>query len=308
MIMQKVYLLLRDNRQTGPFTIDELWQQNLQPGDLIWVESKSHAWTPLNEMFLTPYAEESAAPPASSQLSKERIERNRVPSEIPRPMSYEDKAEALRERALNFKPVVNFKRVESTDIPRDNLLPEEESIYFVDHRRDKYSRQAEMLTGGFFTILVIGGIFWGQKLIREKKDLPTSVSTQIIAGESNSAKAEKDTVRSAPFVQDSVAAPAITNILPVNTKPVTVKKRESSFIASTKLIIKDKPADTARKVDNDVGTTVLPPPVEQPEKKEITADPPKENLSGTEEKKKTLGQAIKGIFKKKKNREKEGNE
>ena len=39
--MNKVYLLLRKNLQTGPYTYEELLQQQLLPTDLIWVEGKS---------------------------------------------------------------------------------------------------------------------------------------------------------------------------------------------------------------------------------------------------------------------------
>src|SRR5690349_8002261 len=43
--MQKIYLLLRNNQQTGPHTIEELVQLGLQPKDLIWVEGKSAGWS-----------------------------------------------------------------------------------------------------------------------------------------------------------------------------------------------------------------------------------------------------------------------
>lgn len=42
--MQKVYLLLRQNRQTGPFTSEELLQFDLKPHDLIWIEGNSAGW------------------------------------------------------------------------------------------------------------------------------------------------------------------------------------------------------------------------------------------------------------------------
>ena len=38
------YLLLRDNRESGPFTLDELRSAGLKPYDLIWVQGKSAAW------------------------------------------------------------------------------------------------------------------------------------------------------------------------------------------------------------------------------------------------------------------------
>jgi hypothetical protein len=43
--MQKVYLLLRNNQQTGPFTVDELLQHNLKSTDLVWEEGRSFGWS-----------------------------------------------------------------------------------------------------------------------------------------------------------------------------------------------------------------------------------------------------------------------
>lgn len=42
--MQKIYLLLRNNQQTGPFSREELLQQGLKIHDLIWVEGRSAGW------------------------------------------------------------------------------------------------------------------------------------------------------------------------------------------------------------------------------------------------------------------------
>jgi len=44
MIMQKVYLLLRSNQQTGPYSLEELLQFDLKPFDLIWIEGRSAGW------------------------------------------------------------------------------------------------------------------------------------------------------------------------------------------------------------------------------------------------------------------------
>ncbi len=43
--MQKIYSLLRDNKQTGPYTLEELVDLNLKPFDLIWIEGKSGGWS-----------------------------------------------------------------------------------------------------------------------------------------------------------------------------------------------------------------------------------------------------------------------
>ncbi|WP_205511419.1 DUF4339 domain-containing protein [Longitalea arenae] len=38
------YLLLRDNKQTGPYTAEELAAKGLKPYDLVWLEGRSAAW------------------------------------------------------------------------------------------------------------------------------------------------------------------------------------------------------------------------------------------------------------------------
>ena len=38
------YLLLRNNKQSGPYTVSELVSQGLKAYDLVWLEGKSAAW------------------------------------------------------------------------------------------------------------------------------------------------------------------------------------------------------------------------------------------------------------------------
>jgi hypothetical protein len=51
------YLLLRDNKQLGPLTLNELTKKGLKAYDLVWVEGKSAAWRYPSEIEeLKPYA------------------------------------------------------------------------------------------------------------------------------------------------------------------------------------------------------------------------------------------------------------
>ncbi|MET0464910.1 MAG: hypothetical protein ABW007_17230 [Chitinophagaceae bacterium] len=51
------YLLLRDNKETGPFSLEELIKFGLKPYDLVWVSGKSAAWRYPSELAeLKPYA------------------------------------------------------------------------------------------------------------------------------------------------------------------------------------------------------------------------------------------------------------
>ena len=94
--MERVYLLLRNNQQTGPFTIGELLQQQLRPSDMIWVEGKTTAWTYLSELELIPFVKASEVQEHSKSIqTSDEIER---------------KAEELRQRVLASAPKTYFPK------------------------------------------------------------------------------------------------------------------------------------------------------------------------------------------------------
>ena len=51
------YLLLRNNKESGPLSFDELIKIGLKPYDLVWVNGRSAAWRYPSEIKeLVPYA------------------------------------------------------------------------------------------------------------------------------------------------------------------------------------------------------------------------------------------------------------
>src|SRR5687768_11107286 len=51
------YLLLRDNKQSGPYTVPELIEKGIKAYDLVWLDGKSAAWRYPSEIEeLKPYA------------------------------------------------------------------------------------------------------------------------------------------------------------------------------------------------------------------------------------------------------------
>lgn len=77
--MQKIYLLLRSNKQTGPYSLEELLQLNLKPFDLVWVEGRSAAWQYPSEIpSLKPFVPETPHAdlpfqPVSTSAMEEKI-------------------------------------------------------------------------------------------------------------------------------------------------------------------------------------------------------------------------------------------
>lgn len=62
--MQKIYLLLRNNKQTGPYSLEEIITSGLKSYDLIWVEGRSAGWRYPSEIdSLKPYLPEQAGIP-----------------------------------------------------------------------------------------------------------------------------------------------------------------------------------------------------------------------------------------------------
>ncbi|HVE62077.1 MAG TPA: hypothetical protein VNA26_09665, partial [Chitinophagaceae bacterium] len=73
--MDKIYLLLRNNKETGPYAIDELAKLNLKPTDLIWVEGKSAGWrNPMEIDDLRFYLEDLSEQPAINAEYKQIYE------------------------------------------------------------------------------------------------------------------------------------------------------------------------------------------------------------------------------------------
>ena len=67
------YLLLRNNKESGPFTIEEIQGMSLKAYDLIWVVGKSAAWRYPGEIQEL----KSFAPPVPEQLTDLPSEKTR---------------------------------------------------------------------------------------------------------------------------------------------------------------------------------------------------------------------------------------
>jgi hypothetical protein len=122
--MQKVYLLLRSNKQTGPYTIDELLELNLKPLDLVWVEGKSFGWSYPSEIeslkaFVDAPAEENTQiiPPFSNNydqadLNASHAVTNKIFVSMP--------ANASNITTSNSKPSINISRAKAEEVKQGN--------------------------------------------------------------------------------------------------------------------------------------------------------------------------------------------
>jgi hypothetical protein len=124
--MHQVYRILRDNKEKGPFSLEELLQLSLKPFDLIWVEGRSAGWRYPSEIeSLKPYVEggqvqkENPAPPRqvhpASQNTRPAI--NNAAPQMPQPALAEgtgpDGEEELTAEKLEKKAAEIYMRVQA---------------------------------------------------------------------------------------------------------------------------------------------------------------------------------------------------
>ncbi len=65
------YLLLRNNKESGPFTIEEIKGMSLKTYDLLWVVGKSAAWRYPGEITEL----KSFAPPLPEQIINSNLKK-----------------------------------------------------------------------------------------------------------------------------------------------------------------------------------------------------------------------------------------
>lgn len=96
----KKYLLLRDNRQTGPYTIDDIRAFGLKPYDLVWVDGRSAAWRYPGEIDEF----KSFAPPVEEQPYDRFYKKSTTENSTARNTSDQQTTEEKPRVNIDFKP------------------------------------------------------------------------------------------------------------------------------------------------------------------------------------------------------------
>jgi hypothetical protein len=289
--MKKVYLLLRNNHEKGPFTVEELLQQHLRPTDLVWVEGISLAWSYPSEVpELKTYF--SGAPYTLPSVHHQITESSHNDD-------IELRAEEIRQKILSFTPTYYTTRPLPQNPLHKTSLPsfKKDEIELIDHRK-KETHAFEWLSAAMITMVVVAGFFGGQRLILSQRHQGNPVVTRSVNADTHAAKSNNNIpnnrVSTTPVVSDTSSN--FVDSITTPEKPV-----------STMAFKSPKPKDTAKKVvvkdtaANSVALTEPPPQViAEPEKKPVEQAIKDTVVQVPEEKKKTFGQVLKGLFKKKK--------
>ena len=96
------YLLLRDNKESGPFSMNDLLNVGLKPYDLVWVQGKSAAWRYPSEVEeLKPYAPIVEEQPFDRFFKKPGEDRKDESPETKEQLQY---APVVKHEELKFVP------------------------------------------------------------------------------------------------------------------------------------------------------------------------------------------------------------
>jgi hypothetical protein len=351
--MNRVYLLLRDNIESGPYTFDELLQQQLQPSDLIWIEGTTLAWAYPNEVeelrkSLTGKTVESvslgAIVPLSSKIAAPEVknpaglppkkESNQLPVSSPKKPKgeIEKRAEELRKKALAFSSQHSFQQ-QPVLHPIHDFQPhlhDHDAVHLVHHKHNNGLPVGEILVAAMMIGLVIIGWYGGANkyFFNRKAPQVNTVATQLVASDTHAAASP---VKSQAPVQttnstsqlDSTAIHSYSNNLqkaPVAhvKNPAEIRKDSQGMVQQTQLAALNNSGDTETKQPEKIivtekkqaeNTEAKEPEKKQPAevKSSETKSPEikkeqavKQQAAPEEDKKKTLGDVFKGIFKKKK--------
>ena len=98
------YLLLRDNKQNGPYTFDEIKAKGLKAYDLVWVEGKSAAWRYPGEVEeLKPFA-----PAVVEQPYDRFFKRPSQENKIAEPLKPNKPLENIKQAQVSEKEIINL--------------------------------------------------------------------------------------------------------------------------------------------------------------------------------------------------------
>lgn len=295
--MEKVYLLLRNNKECGPLSYTQLLSQALVPTDLIWIEGESASW--MTPAELEEYNKKKALQVNIRPVPAVVPAAAHIPPPAKLPFSF---ANAHSFSAIETKPNRKHSLADKTV-----LLPKE-GIDVRIHKKGVKLVSLDQLAGSAFIALVVTTAWFGRHQFFAGKQQSLSfvtpsafMSEQSFAAKKQIVPAIADTIQ---YMQDSTI-PVIG--APIPRKAATVTKNNPTHLNNQpeeEVAVQEelKTADAA--VTKPEVPIVEPAPVIKVEKEpEAVKSVPEQttDTSAGEEvmKKKSLGQALKGIFRKK---------
>jgi hypothetical protein len=255
--MHQIYRILRDNKEKGPFSLEELLQLSLQPFDLIWVEGRSAGWRYPSEIeTLKPYLDnpdpgkDSAVAARQSHPASQTGRQTTSPpinaQPLTEPVSVEEKEEELTSEKLEKKAADLYLRVQAYAQQKEQQEGETQVKYArsLDDLKQEYAdwlhkkkskrnplRNKNLLATISLTVLVlIASLFFVFGRNKRSRKLPVEQSVNYV--ESVSASKE-NTTKSTPGIEPKLTS--AKNI--ISSKPQHKELSVDEFIDSVERVM-----------------------------------------------------------------------
>jgi hypothetical protein len=231
--MQPIYFLLRDNQESGPYTIDELLLQRLTSTDLVWVQGRTNAWCHPSELeeFTVTYSinreKLNEIDPIPGRQSSPRRNRRTGRGEI------ENRAEEIRKNILSQAIISGSRRLEiqEDESPTSFKIPEERIDLVVHKKRVKLPNPHFLAIG--FMLIFIAGAWFGRDIWVNKSRFLDSVAkpfeenaTVVIPEKKQTPVRQSLQTETTPLIQDSTSTKNVTDS--INANAVAVKENISA--------------------------------------------------------------------------------
>lgn len=316
--MDKVYLLLRNNRQTGPYHLEELLQQQLQPNDLIWVEGKSMGWSyPAEWEELKSYIKQPETILAANTNNSTDIPDNpKTPLQnagtsrhiyVSLPVNHlasnattadkslEEQAEALRKKieaySRTHKPLPTGENQPPAYMPKNiSDLQKDYTAWLHQQTKNKKNRfYKRMGVAAFIMLLLSGGYILAKDRLLAKETAALTVNHTLKSETNQSAKSNRRPIPQNTYPEiiapDTMAAAAY---IPTAISTGKNSRHNKGTIAAIKI-----PVPTLTDMEND-----KPPVLLDNTKINITQQESASEATINTAKNNTLGSKISRLFKK----------
>ena len=239
--MQPIYFLLRENQESGPYTIDELLLQRLTSTDLVWVQGRTNAWCHPSELeeFTVTYSinreKLNEMDPIPGRQNSPRRNRRTGRGEI------ENRAEEIRKNILSQAIISGSRRLEiqEDESPTSFKIPEERIDLVVHKKRVKLPNPHFLAIG--FMLLFISGAWFGRDIWVNRSRFLDSVAkpfeenaTVVIPEKKQTPVRQSVPIETTPLIQDSTTSKIFTDSVNANA----VASRENISVNNKPLIPK----------------------------------------------------------------------
>ena len=185
--MQKIYVLLRQDQQTGPYSLEEIIQFDLKPYDLIWIQGGRAGWYYPQEIgALHPYLRFLPKKPqpvreTSPQTVFVAMPASSQPVEVPPPVSARYVPEEPLIRPQTSSSAATLENAVYAQFRERKAEPAERTGTTSATATQSKKKPVSTVVVGLITVLIVGSVFAASWMLNRQAEEVTETPTDVVA-------------------------------------------------------------------------------------------------------------------------------